>query len=122
MDRQPPKSEEPPPIESSSALGPDDPPVGVIALEEAEAAVDAEGAIRSGKLAGKSMWSAIWILALPVLLQQTMAACVGLVDKIIAGSLPEPIVVAALTRSASAPTWGGSSQSPWWVSGSGPRR
>ncbi len=42
------------------------------------------------------MWSAIWILALPVLVQQTMAACVGLVDAIYTGRLPEPIVVPAL--------------------------
>ena len=55
-----------------------------------------EGAIRSGRLAGKSMWPAIWILALPVLLQQLMAACVGLVDKVLAGNLPAEIVVPAL--------------------------
>ena len=54
------------------------------------------GAIRSGKLAGRSMWSAIWILALPVLLQQTMAAFIGLVDMIYAGRLPPDIVVASL--------------------------
>ncbi len=42
------------------------------------------------------MWSAIWILALPILAQQTMAACVGLVDAIYTGQLPEPIVVPAL--------------------------
>lgn len=67
------------------------------AVEEAELAIqDAEGTIRSGKLAGKSMWAAIWILALPVLFQQVMAAGVGLVDKIIAGSLPRSIVVPAM--------------------------
>ncbi|MHC4774773.1 MAG: MATE family efflux transporter [Planctomycetota bacterium] len=54
------------------------------------------GAIRSGKLAGRSMWSAIWILALPVLLQQTMAAFIGLVDMIYAGRLPPDIVVSSL--------------------------
>ena len=54
------------------------------------------GEIRSGKLAGRSMRSAIWILALPVLIQQTMAACVGLVDTIFAGHLPAATVVAAL--------------------------
>jgi len=57
---------------------------------------DHPGQIRSGKLAGKSMWAAIWILALPVLLQQTMSAFIGLVDTILAGRLPEAIVVAAL--------------------------
>ncbi|MCH6550444.1 MAG: hypothetical protein IH804_00315, partial [Planctomycetes bacterium] len=57
---------------------------------------DHPGRIRSGKLAGKSMWAAIWILALPVLLQQMMSAFIGLVDTILAGQLPEAIVVAAL--------------------------
>ena len=57
---------------------------------------DHPGLIRSGKLAGKSMWAAIWILALPVLLQQMMSAFIGLVDTILAGQLPEAIVVAAL--------------------------
>ncbi len=57
---------------------------------------DHPGLIRSGKLAGKSMWAAIWILALPVLLQQMMSAFIGLVDTILAGRLPEAIVVAAL--------------------------
>ena len=42
------------------------------------------------------MWAAIWILALPVLLQQMMSAFIGLVDTILAGRLPEAIVVAAL--------------------------
>ena len=54
------------------------------------------GEIRSGKLAGRSMWSAIWILAFPVLVQQTMAACVGLVDTVYAGRLPGTMVVPAL--------------------------
>lgn len=42
------------------------------------------------------MWSAILVLSLPVLAQQTMQACVGLVDKILAGKLPEAMVVPAL--------------------------
>lgn len=42
------------------------------------------------------MWAAIWILALPVLFQQTMAALVGMVDKLLAGSLPDAVVVPAL--------------------------
>jgi len=82
--------------ETSTSVSPDDPPLAAIALEEAEALPDSEGAIRAGKLAGKSMWAAIWILAMPVLVQQLMIACVGLVDKIIAGSLPGAIVVPAL--------------------------
>ncbi len=56
----------------------------------------AEGAIKSGKLAGKSLWQAIWIVALPVLIQQTAGAFVGLVDKMLAGGLPKAIVVDSL--------------------------
>ncbi len=54
------------------------------------------GQIRSGKLAGKSLWAAIWIVALPVLLHQTMQACVGLVDSMLAGRLPDEIAIDAL--------------------------
>ncbi len=74
--------------------GPDDPHDTLVAVTEAESALD--GRIRSGKLAGKSMREAIWILALPVLAQQILAAGVGLVDKIIGGSLPGNAVVPAL--------------------------
>lgn len=42
------------------------------------------------------MWQALWLLAAPVMLQQTMQACVGLVDKIFAGALPSEIVVPAI--------------------------
>lgn len=69
-------------------VGPDDPPYCDIAAEEAESPSDSAGVIRSGKLAGKTMWAAIWILALPVLLQQLMQASVGLADKMLAGRLP----------------------------------
>ncbi|MBL9119514.1 MAG: MATE family efflux transporter [Phycisphaerae bacterium] len=55
-----------------------------------------DGTIKAGKLAGKSMWAAIWIVAVPVLLQQLMQACVGMVDKLLAGQLPKAIVVDAL--------------------------
>jgi Na+-driven multidrug efflux pump len=62
----------------------------------AGAPVARAGAIRSGKLAGRSLGGAIWILAFPVLVQQLMQACVGLFDKVIAGSLPDAIVIPAL--------------------------
>ena len=58
--------------------------------------VEGDGRIQSGKLAGRTMWAAIWILALPVLLQQTLTAFVGLVDKMFGGSMPEEIVIPAL--------------------------
>ncbi|MEE9130459.1 MAG: MATE family efflux transporter [Phycisphaerales bacterium] len=54
------------------------------------------GQIRSGKLAGKTLWAAIWIVTLPVLVQQTMQACVGLVDSMLAGRLPDEIALEAL--------------------------
>ena len=60
------------------------------------APAEREGQIRLGKLAGRSMRSAIWVVALPVLVQQTMAALIGLVDTILAGRLPGQIIVGAL--------------------------
>ena len=63
---------------------------------EQEALIEAEGRIRSGKLAGRSLLSAILVVAIPVLFQQSMAATVGLFDKILAGRLPDRIVEPAL--------------------------
>jgi putative MATE family efflux protein len=54
------------------------------------------GAIRSGSLAGKTMWGAIWFLAIPILIQQILVACVGLADKIFAGALPDEVVLPAM--------------------------
>ena len=84
---------------TQSASSPDDPmsafsPIAV-GIEQ-EAAATEENAIKAGRLAGKSMTQAIWILALPVLLQQTMAAGVGFVDKLLAGNLPHDIARAAM--------------------------
>jgi putative MATE family efflux protein len=78
------------------AIEPDPPIDDGFVVEEANAPQHAEGVIRSGKLAGRTMWSAIWILSWPVLLQQTATAFLGLVDKILAGNLPAGIRVAAL--------------------------
>ncbi|MDA1007471.1 MAG: MATE family efflux transporter [Planctomycetota bacterium] len=77
-------------------VDPDDPPGIDITADELDAAIDQSGTIRSGKLAGKSLNAAIWMLAVPVLLQQTLAATVGLVDKMIAGAIPEPVMVPAM--------------------------
>lgn len=55
-----------------------------------------DGRIRSGRLAGKTLTQAIWILAFPVLIQQLLAAMLGFFDKLIAGNLPDSIVVPAL--------------------------
>ncbi len=71
----------------------DDLPASDVPVAEAEAVRDAVGRIASGRLAGKSLSRAIWILATPVLLQNLMAAVVGLVDKLLAGRLsPETVV------------------------------
>jgi len=80
----------------ATAIEPDTPHSPGMIVEDVQAAIDSEGAIKSGKLAGKGMWAAIWILALPVLFQQFMQACVGLVDKMLAGRLPESIVRPAM--------------------------
>jgi putative MATE family efflux protein len=82
--------------EAVSGIEPDVPPEPGVVVQDADALLSSEGAIRSGKLAGKTMWQAIWILALPVLVQQLLQACVGLVDKVLAGSLPKAIVVPAI--------------------------
>jgi putative MATE family efflux protein len=52
--------------------------------------------IRSGKLAGMSLNRAIWTLAIPVLVQQTIQACVGMADKVLAGHLSGEMVKPAL--------------------------
>ncbi|MEC7352080.1 MAG: MATE family efflux transporter, partial [Planctomycetota bacterium] len=82
--------------ESSSAASPDDPGSALGGVLEQEALIEAEGRIRSGKLAGRSLLSAILVVAIPVLFQQSMAATVGLFDKILAGRLPDRIVEPAL--------------------------
>jgi hypothetical protein len=54
-----------------SASSPDDPMSAAAVALEQEAIPDERGVIKAGRLAGKSMSQAIWILALPVLLQQS---------------------------------------------------
>ena len=80
----------------SSAASPDDPRSAMGGVLEQEALIEAEGRIKGGKLAGRTMLSAIMVVAIPVLFQQSMAATVGLIDKILAGRLPEQIVDPAL--------------------------
>ncbi|MEE2819589.1 MAG: MATE family efflux transporter [Planctomycetota bacterium] len=57
---------------------------------------DNDNLIKSGSLAGKTMWGAIIFLALPILIQQFLIACVGLADKMFAGALPVDIVLPSL--------------------------
>jgi putative MATE family efflux protein len=66
------------------------------AMAGADAGADDERIIRSGRLAGKGMVHAIWILAIPVLVQQMTAALVGTTDTLLAGNLPAGITAAAL--------------------------
>ncbi len=61
-----------------------------------EPSAEPPGAIRSGSLAGKTMWAAIWFLASPILIQQLLIATVGLTDKMFSGALPEEIVIPAM--------------------------
>jgi putative MATE family efflux protein len=84
------------PAPFDAGISPDDPGSPLLGLQEEEAIAVEDGVIRSGRLAGKSMWSAIGVLAIPVLLQQTLTAFVGLVDKMLSGSLPDDIVVPAM--------------------------
>jgi putative MATE family efflux protein len=61
-----------------------------------DALAEPVGSIRSGSLAGKTMWGAIWFLAIPILIQQILVATVGLADKMFAGALPEHVVIPAM--------------------------
>ena len=79
-----------------SAASPEDPMSPASAAIEQDAIPDDAGAIKAGRLAGKTMSQAIWILAMPVLLQQTMAAGVGFVDKLVAGNMPGDAARAAM--------------------------
>ncbi len=79
-----------------SATTPDDPMSTLSVAIEQDAGVSEDSVIKAGRLAGKSMGQAIWILAIPVLLQQTMAAGVGFVDKLLAGNLPHDIARSAM--------------------------
>lgn len=62
----------------------------------AEAVLDDERVIRSGRLAGKSLWQSIWLLATPVLVMQFASALVGTMDTLLAGNLPASETSAAL--------------------------
>jgi len=50
---------------------------------------DSKGTIKSGRLAGLTMWHAIFVLAWPVLIESMLAALVGLVDTTLAAGLSE---------------------------------
>ena len=47
------------------------------------------GGIKAGKLAGLSMWAAIWVLAWPILTESMLNALVGLVDTTLSAGISE---------------------------------
>ena len=52
--------------------------------------VGKEGKIRAGKLAGLTMWHAIWVLTWPVLIESFLGSLVGLTDTTLAAGISEP--------------------------------
>lgn len=48
-----------------------------------------EGRIKSGRLAGLSMWQAIWVLSWPVLIESALGSLVGLTDTTLAAGLSQ---------------------------------
>lgn len=51
--------------------------------------LDDEGRLVSGRLAGFSLWQAIWVLSWPILVESFLNSLVGLVDTILAAGLSE---------------------------------
>lgn len=65
-------------------------PAAGIASIELDGPPDERGVLRSGKLAGKTMWQAVWVLTWPVLVESLLASLVGLVDTVLAAGISEP--------------------------------
>jgi putative MATE family efflux protein len=61
-----------------------------------EIAQPGAGQIQSGALVGRTLFGAILVIGLPVLVQQLLGATVGLVDKMLAGGLRADIVMPAM--------------------------
>ncbi|MBL8745302.1 MAG: MATE family efflux transporter [Phycisphaerae bacterium] len=49
-----------------------------------------DGTIKNGKLAGMTMWRAVWVLAWPVLIEAFLNSLVGVTDTTLAAGLSEP--------------------------------
>lgn len=64
-----------------------------------------DGRLKSGKLAGLSMWAAIWGLSWPILAESYLSSSVGLVDTVLAAQISEPATDAI----------GGASYIMWFV-------
>lgn len=61
----------------------------IVALTEPSRLKAADGQIRSGRLAGLSMWAAIWVLSWPILTESFLTSMVGLVDTTLSAGLSE---------------------------------
>jgi putative MATE family efflux protein len=71
----------------------EDPGVGEQAVAGAQirpASCDERGVLRSGRLAGLTMWGAIWVLSWPVLIESFFTALVGMVDTKLAADISVP--------------------------------
>jgi len=51
--------------------------------------IDEDSVIRSGKLAGKTMWQAVWILAWPVLIESFLTSLVGVTDTALSAGISQ---------------------------------
>ncbi len=60
-----------------------------VALAEQPRTTAPEGRIRTGRLAGLSMWAAIWVLSWPILVESFLTSMVGLVDTTLSAGLSE---------------------------------
>lgn len=89
---------------SETALGEPAPVSAALPTLDA-ASSDRKGIIRAGKLAGRSMWGAIWVLSWPVLLESLLNSLVGVVDTMLAAGVSE----------ASADAIGGATYFMWFV-------
>ncbi len=71
-------------IQESSGIG--EPAAAMVSVGRVERG-EGNGRIRSGRLAGLTMWRAIWILSWPVLLESFLGSLVGLTDTTLAAGL-----------------------------------
>lgn len=82
----------PPPIEITEAsIG--EPSLSVAAVDPIDTLPrisERDGTIKNGKLAGMTMWRAVWVLSWPVLIEAFLNSLVGVTDTTLAAGLSEP--------------------------------
>lgn len=81
---------QPPPSLDPGTLDPTEAPIAPTRREPIGAGLTPDGRLRSGRLAGLTMRSAIWVLAWPVLVDSFLNTLVGLTDTILAAGISEP--------------------------------